>query len=393
MPDHLPAMQFIDDFTDAVAYYGEDATRQVLRRCCASPIARTWLTSLDDVDRQALQCSTWDWERLIRRDFMPPKDIMEGIATAEKYNWTQDRTPAEYFTYKLVLLRIAGIADHDQVVPELHRGFATAPQIHAPLNQYVKKSGNHLSEYLCAVQNYQDAAGLLYEYNVRADRQPRQRADGVCGMTTPKASECRRCFQAFPSRSRLHEHLRVTGHNETERNTRQPEIIESTLTTTKAINERFREIVMGEQRAFMGINVQSTVACREPEKTTSSHSNCRQPRHAFFGIAIASNTAKTPAASAIPLQPEEAASSQDSSPIDEAGTPELFSIKTGYEGVTFKERGYPRSPVSYRASLRSSFTTVPAAFPLPLRLCSSILRETSAAQRQHLKKVKRKLIY
>jgi hypothetical protein len=188
MPDHLPAMQFIDDFTDAVAYYGEDATRQVLRRCCASPIARTWLTSLDDVDRQALRCSTRDWERLIRRDFMPPKDIMEGIARAEKYNWTQDRTPAEYFTHKLALLRIAGIADQDQVVRELHRGFATAPQIHAPLNQYVKKSGNHLSEYQCAVQNYQDAARLLYEYNVRADRQPRQRADGMCGMATPKSS-------------------------------------------------------------------------------------------------------------------------------------------------------------------------------------------------------------
>jgi hypothetical protein len=269
MPDHLPAMQFIDDFTDAVAYYGEDATRKVLRRCCASPIARTWLTSLDDVDRQALRCSTREWERLIRRDFMPPKDNMEGIARAEKYNWTQDRTPAEYFTHKLALLRIAGIADQDQVVRELHRGFATAPQIHAPLNQYVKKSGNHLSEYQCAVQNYQDAARLLYEYNVRADRQPRQRADGMCGMATPKSSECRRCFQAFPSRSRLHEHLRVTGHNETERNRRQPEIIESTLATTKAIHERFREIVMGEQRAVLGINIRSTAMRPQPTPAAS----------------------------------------------------------------------------------------------------------------------------
>jgi 1,6-anhydro-N-acetylmuramate kinase len=87
MPDHLLAMQFIDDFTDAVAYYGEDATRQVLRVCCAGPIARTWLTSLDDVDRQVLQCSTRDWERLIRRDFMPPKDIMEVICHGDARTW------------------------------------------------------------------------------------------------------------------------------------------------------------------------------------------------------------------------------------------------------------------------------------------------------------------
>jgi hypothetical protein len=420
MPDHLPAMQFIDDFTDAVAYYGEDATRQVLRRCCASPIARTWLTSLDDVDRQALRCSTRDWERLIRRDFMPPKDIMEGIARAEKYNWTQDRTPAEYFTRKLALLRIAGIADQDQVVRELHRGFATAPQLYAHLNQYaIKKSGKNLSEYRSAMQNYQDAARLLYEevFGVfGALKQPRRRADGLCGVTTPKPSECRTCHIAFPSRSRLHEHLRASGH--TERRCRgnrgQPdsEIIETGSTTNKAIRKRYREAFGREPGGSM------TSTPLGPEETTSSHSNRRQPeqyQHAFMGITVPS-MARRPVAT--PLEPEKA--SEQSWCIDNAETvssaadeiyiptpPSLdrFNNNTGYEGVTFKERGYLQTPVSDRASLSFSFkltaeppsphcssvtlaetktsttrTSVPLPSQLPVRF-SAILPATPAAPR------------
>jgi hypothetical protein len=77
---------------------------------------------------------------------------------------------------------------------------------------------------------------------------------------------------------------------------------------------------------------------------------------------------------------------------DETYIPTLrFNDNTGYVGVTFKERGYSRSPVSDRASLKSSFTTVPAAFPLSLRF-SLMLRETSAARRLHLW-VRRKLIH
>jgi hypothetical protein len=406
MPDHLPAMQFIDDFTDAVAYYGEDATRQVLRRCCAGPIARTWLTSLDDVDRQALRSSTRDWERLIRRDFMPPKDIMEGIARAEKYDWTQARTPAEYFTHKLALLRIAGIVDQDRVVREVHRGFTGAPQLQFSINQYaVKKSGRSVSEYRSAMQNYQDAARLLYEEvfgvfgELGTHNQPRRRADGLCGVTTPKPGECRACHIAFPSRSQLHQHLRASGHTErryrTNRAQPDSEIIRTGCTTNQAIRKRYREAFGHEPTGFTGTNVQSTAPSLEPEETTSSHSNRRQPRHAFFGIARASTASETPATT--PLELNETAPSLEAALADETYIPtppgpDRFDDNTGYEGVTIKERGYPPSPVSDRARLRSSFTTVPAAFPLSLRF-SSMLRETSTARRLQRLRVRRKLLH
>jgi hypothetical protein len=55
MPDSLAAIQFIDDFTTAAINYGEEATRKVLRRCCANTVARSWIAGLDDGDRLALQ--------------------------------------------------------------------------------------------------------------------------------------------------------------------------------------------------------------------------------------------------------------------------------------------------------------------------------------------------
>jgi hypothetical protein len=252
------------------------------------------------------------------------------------------------------------------------------------------------------MQNCQDAARLLYEevFGVfGALKEPRQRADGLCGVTTPKPSECRTCHIAFPSRSRLHEHLRASGH--TERRCRgyrsQPvsEIIETGSTTNKAICKRYCEAFGFEPGGFTGTNVHSTAirpgttpaASLGPEETTPSHFSRPKPRHGFFGITISSTATKAPATT-----PSEAILSLDSSPIEEAKGLDRFGDDTGYEGVTFKERGYPRSPVSDRASLRSSFTTVPAAFSLSLRF-SSTLRETSAARKQHLRKVRRKLIH
>jgi hypothetical protein len=238
----------------------------------------------------------------------------------------------------MTLLRIAGITDHDRVVREIHRGFKACPEIQIPLQKYVKNSGNRISEYRCKVQTYQDDTRLLYERSPRFKSYQHGHADGFFGNRrmndhskpppTPKPSECRYCGAEFPSRSRLHTHLRTTGHHQRESNCRQLD----------------------------------------------------QFQHAFFGITIQPMATEAPAASAIPLRPEEAASSQDSSPIDEAGNPELFSIKTGYKGVTVKERGYPRSPVSDCASLSSSFTTEQPAFPFSLCF-SSMLPATSAARR------------
>jgi hypothetical protein len=358
MPDSLAAIHFIDDFTTAAIYYGEEATRKVLRRCCANTVARSWIAGLDDGDRLALQVSTGDWERLIRRDFFPSRGIREDQARAEKFKWTQKRTPAEYVTSKVTLLRIAGITDHDRVIWEIHNGFESCPEIQIPLEQYVKDYGNCISEYRWQVQKYQDSARLLYEQSVRSKLYQHEHADVFFGTgrtndhsqhsrpPTPKPSECRHCREAFPSRSRLHMHLRATGHHQRK-------------------------------------------------------SNRRQSEYAFFGIPIQPMATEAPAASAIPLQPEEAASSQDSSRIDNAATvssaadeiyiptpPSLdrFNNNTGYEGVTYKERGYLRTPVSDRDSLSFSFKLTadsePPAFPSPLR-SSSILAEpeTSTARR------------
>jgi hypothetical protein len=356
MPDPFAATLFSDRIRDAVHFYGEEKTRLVgLRRCCKNDIARDWYFSLSEEERDALRESTQAWERLIRRDFMPDKHILLDQVDAETFNWRQDRTPYAYLMQKLLLLRFAGITDEDRVVHELHRGFKRCPELYLHLQHVIREDrGNRLSDYRSAVKRFQGGARLLYEHRLSSKLTPHRCkcSNGFFGTgrkndhpkhprpPTPKPSECRHCREAFSSRSRLHMHLRAAGHHQRESNRR----------------------------------------------------NLEQSQHVFFGITIQPTATEAPAASAISLQPEEAASSQDSSPIDEAGNPEFFSIKTGYKGVTIKERGYPRSPVSDCTSLSSSFTTAPAAFPLSLRF-SSMLRETSTAQRQHLRKVKRKLIH
>jgi hypothetical protein len=71
MPDSEAAMNFIESFTDAVIHYGEANTLEVLRKCCHNDIARAWVSSLKDADRTAIARSTWHWEFVLRRDFMP----------------------------------------------------------------------------------------------------------------------------------------------------------------------------------------------------------------------------------------------------------------------------------------------------------------------------------
>jgi hypothetical protein len=361
MPDTLAAMNFIDNFTNMAAWYGEECTSRVLRRCCTNKIARTWLSSLSDDDRAALQ-STQGWERLIRRDFMPRRGILACQARAETFKWTQGRTPSVYATFKMKLLRNAGITDPDVVVREIHNGFAQCPELQLHLeHMFREEGGNRLSEYRRAVQRFEDGARLLYEHHISSKSTSHRCkfSNGFFGTkrtntwakhsrpTAPKPSECRHCREAFPSRSRLHTHLRATGHHQRKSNRYQPaqyEIIQST--TTKTVRERF------------------------PEATT----HIKQP--AFFGITT------------LPMATGESATT----PLDskEATGRDCIDDNTGYEGVTFKERGYPPL-LSDCASLKSSFTTVPAAFPLSLRF-SSMLRETSAARRLHLR-VRRKLIH
>jgi len=57
----------------------------------------------------------------------------------------QGRTPSEYVAKNLRLLRMANLVQDDEVVEELHRGFAATPNLHLHLNKYVTEVGNSIS--------------------------------------------------------------------------------------------------------------------------------------------------------------------------------------------------------------------------------------------------------
>jgi hypothetical protein len=328
-PDPAAAILFIDNFNDAVKQYGESRVLLVMKRCCSNAAALSWLTGLSEEDRNGLLVSIAEWERLLRRDFMPNRAELETRAVEETFKWSQSRTPAQYVSDKIKLLKIAGITHPDKVVYELHRGFHRCPELQIPLTQAVKETGNDLAHYRREVLNYQDMAKLQYGFKHRTaasayaprsrdrppaatpadtkgqvppSRQPRQKDrprkrkcrnfpacgdgehwdweckikaperdnkkrayyafdddadddDSICfelrdedpdaeeaythsqnahfaaeycaskgffgghppprnaRLTVPKPSECRACREAFPSRSRLHAHLRASGHN------------------------------------------------------------------------------------------------------------------------------------------------------------------------------------
>jgi hypothetical protein len=344
MPDAAAAILFIDNINDAVKQYGAERVLLVLKRCCNNAVVLSWLTGLDEADRNELLVSIPAWERLLRRDFMPKRSTLEHNARNETFKWSQSRTPSQYVSDKIKLLRIAGIVDPDSVVYEVHRGFDRCPELQIPLIQAVKETGNDISHYRGEVLKYQDImmAKLQYKFNTRSraadssmapvyytssissqqstPRRCKSRcSDGFFGtrrmndnskrLSTPKPSECRYCGEEFPSRSRLHTHLRATSHHQ-----RLP---------------------------------------RRPTPTTQ----CEQYHHAFFASQTATCTG-----------------------VEKEG------IKTGYEGVTLKERGYPRSrPASDSdrddAGLTSVFTAELPTVPSPL--CSSVLAEpeTSTARR------------
>jgi hypothetical protein len=147
MPDSAAAMNFIDGFYDASIHYGEARTLAVLRKCCKNDIARSWVAGLSDVHQTAIRRSLWDWERVLRREFMPRTAQLYAEARNENFKWTQNRTPAEYITHKMQLLRIAGITDSDHIVEELHNGFMRCPEMHIPMEAHVQEQDNDVAAY------------------------------------------------------------------------------------------------------------------------------------------------------------------------------------------------------------------------------------------------------
>jgi hypothetical protein len=371
MPDAVAAILFIDNINDAVKQYGAERVLLVLKRCCNNAVVLSWLTGLDEADRNELLVSIPAWERLLRRDFMPKRSTLEHNARSETFKWSQSRTPSQYVSDKIKLLRIAGIVDPDSVVYEVHRGFDRCPELQIPLIQAVKETGNDISHYRGGVLKYQDMAKLQYEFrvtslsacsyhdaarsrttappqtdvvseegnsrlsdNTRAVKKildgarllyehcvtskstphrcncsngffgTRRMNDNSKRLSTPKPSECRYCGEEFPSRSRLHTHLRTTSHHQ-------------------RLPPRPSPIIPGASE---------------------------QDQRAFFGLQTT---------------------------VDKAG------FKTGYEGATLKERGYPLSrPASDSdrddAGLTSAFTAELPTVPSPL--CSSVsLAETETS--------------
>jgi hypothetical protein len=173
MPDSEAAINFIENFNDAVIHYGEASTLAVLRKCCHNDIARAWVASLKDVDRTGIARSTWHWETVLRRDFMPRPTQLYAAARAELFKWTQGRSPSEYVIHKIRLLKAAGITDDDQVVQEVHDGFAKCPELQIPLEAYVLEAGNDISEYRRVVQRYQESTKMQYEFIRKSNTGPR----------------------------------------------------------------------------------------------------------------------------------------------------------------------------------------------------------------------------
>jgi hypothetical protein len=173
MPDSEAAINFIQNFKDAVIHYGEASTLAVLRKCCHNDIARAWVASLKDVDRTGIARSIWHWESVLRRDFMPRPTQLYAAARAELFKWTQGRSPSEYVIHKIRLLKAAGITDDDQVVQEVHDGFAKCPELQIPLEAYVLETGNDISEYRRVVQRYQESTKMQYEFIRKSSTGPR----------------------------------------------------------------------------------------------------------------------------------------------------------------------------------------------------------------------------
>jgi hypothetical protein len=167
MPNSEAAMNFIESFTDAVILYSEANTLAVLRKCCHNDIARAWVASLKDADRTAIVRSTWHWEFVLRRDYMPRPAQLYAAARGEQFKWIQGRSPSGYVAHQIRLLKTAGITEVDHVVQEVHDGFVRCPEIQIPLEAYVLETGNDISEFRRLVQRYQESTKMQYKYNCK----------------------------------------------------------------------------------------------------------------------------------------------------------------------------------------------------------------------------------
>jgi len=182
------ASRFIDCIRDAVAHYGEPRTRAVLLRCCKGSVAEDWIAGVSDHDRVLLRMSCNNWITILERDFMPYLASRLSAARAETFHWNLGRTPAEYVAKKLRLLRMANIVEDDEVVGELHCGFAAAPNLHLHLDKYVVQAGNSVSEYHRAVVRLQDSAirdgDAMLQPRVGTRRLPFRESSGVISSNT-----------------------------------------------------------------------------------------------------------------------------------------------------------------------------------------------------------------
>jgi hypothetical protein len=167
-PDAAAAILFIDTFNDAVRQYGEDRVLLIMKRCCNNAVALSCLTSVSEDDCNGLITSIAEWERLLRRDFIPKLADLETRARDETFKWSQNRTPTQYVSDKIKLLKIASITDPDKGVYELHRGFHRCSELQISLTHAVKETGNDVAHYRMDVLNVQGMAKLQYEFNQRS---------------------------------------------------------------------------------------------------------------------------------------------------------------------------------------------------------------------------------
>jgi len=183
------ASHFIDCIRDAVAHYGEPRIRTVLRRCCKGSIAEDWIAGVSDHNRILLRMNCSNWTSILECDFMPYLASRLSTARAETFCWNQGWTPAEYIAKKLRLLRMANVVWDDEVVEELHRGYAAAPNLHLHLDKYVTEVGNSISEYRRAVVRLQDSArhdgdSILPQPHVGTHRPPFRKSSGNWSSNT-----------------------------------------------------------------------------------------------------------------------------------------------------------------------------------------------------------------
>ena len=181
--------RFIDCIRDTVAHYGEPHTRAVLRCCCQGSVAEDWIAGVSDDDRALLRMNCSNWTAILERDFMPFLASRLSMARAEVFRWNQGRTPAEYVAKKLRLLRMANVVQDDEVVEELHRGFAATPNLHLHLDKYVSEVGNSVSEYRRVVVRLQDSTrcegdGTLPQSRIGKHRPPFRHSSGNWSSNT-----------------------------------------------------------------------------------------------------------------------------------------------------------------------------------------------------------------